>query len=194
MTPNSFVKSHGLGNDYIVLDSENLQFELTKERIIRICDVHFGIGSDGILVKVPSKAADFGLVIYNTDASIAENCGNGLRIFSKFLHDYGYTQNTSFTVDILGRIVRCNILEFENGKVCKVQVEMGKATFTSSEIPINFHKNEFIGELLDIENQKFTATCVSIGNPHCVVIRDSLDVDELCAFAPKIQALPTFPQ
>ncbi len=92
MKTNMFVKSHGLGNDYIVLDSEQLDFELTPERIKRICDVHFGIGSDGILVKVPSSIADFGLLIYNTDGSLAENCGNGLRIFSKFLVDYKYTK------------------------------------------------------------------------------------------------------
>ena len=83
---NFFVKSHGLGNDYIVLNSKKLDLEITPERTKIICDVHFGIGSDGILLKVPGKGADFGLRILNPDGSEAEKSGNGLRIFSKYLY------------------------------------------------------------------------------------------------------------
>jgi len=193
METNMFVKSHGLGNDYIVLDSEHLDFELTNERVVRICDIHFGIGSDGILVKVPSLIADFGLLIYNTDASLAENCGNGLRIFSKFLVDYGFTNKSHFTVDIMGRLIHCTIVEKKAGRVSKVQVEMGKANFKSPEIPILFSKPECIHETLIVDNKEFTVNCVSVGNPHCVVFRDTLDYEELCTYAPKIQALPMFP-
>ena len=100
METNFYVKSHGLGNCYIVIDFDNINFELTDMVVKRICDLHFGVGSNGILVKVPSNIADFGLKIFNTDASIAENCGNGLRIFSKYLHDYGYLSSDTFTVDI----------------------------------------------------------------------------------------------
>ncbi|MFO7868925.1 MAG: diaminopimelate epimerase [Bacteroidales bacterium] len=192
MKQNSFVKSHGLGNDYIVLDAENLNFKLTDERIHRMCDVHFGIGSDGILLKVPSDTADFGLRIYNTDASLAENCGNGLRIFSKFLVDYGYTDSSLFTVDILGRLIHCEILEKQHGRVSKVRVEMGKASFVSSEIPVEFSKEECVNETLRIDNQDFAITCVSVGNPHCVVLRENLDIDELLHFGPKIQQQPMF--
>ena len=193
MTPNSFVKSHGLGNDYIVLDSENIDFELTPERVIRICDVHFGIGSDGILLKLPSKIADFGLRIYNTDASLAENCGNGLRIFSKYLVDYGFATDSSFTVDIMGRLIHCEILEKKDGRVSKVRVEMGKANFTSSEIPILFEKPECVQEGITVADTKFTISCVSVGNPHCVVFQNALSVDDLLTYAPLIQKLPMFP-
>jgi diaminopimelate epimerase len=192
MKQNSFVKSHGLGNDYIVLDAENLNFKLTDELIQRMCDVHFGIGSDGILLKVPSDIADFGLRIYNTDASLAENCGNGLRIFSKFLVDYGYTNSSTFSVDILGRLIHCEILEKQDGRVSKVRVEMGKANFVSTEIPIDFSKDECVNETLSIDRQNFSVTCVSVGNPHCVVLRENLDIDELMHFGPKIQQQAMF--
>ncbi|OQA94264.1 MAG: Diaminopimelate epimerase [Bacteroidetes bacterium ADurb.Bin217] len=193
MQVNSFVKSHGLGNDYIVLDAACINFELNPHIIRTICDVHFGIGSDGILVKVPSKIADFGLMIYNTDASVAENCGNGLRIFSKFLFDYGYVSNYSFTVDILGRLIRCEIIETKENKATKVRVDMGKANFTASEIPVTFNKPECVNELLQFGDAQFTINCVSIGNPHCVVFRDELVQDELLTYGPIIETHPMFP-
>lgn len=193
MQQNSFVKSHGLGNDYIVIDSENINFELTEKAVVRICDEHFGIGSDGILLKVPSDIADFGLLIYNPDASKAENCGNGLRIFSKFLHDYGFLNSNSFTVDIMGRLIHSEILEVKNKKASKVRVEMGKATFKAVEVPIAFDKEECINETLKVGGKNFTANCVSMGNPHCVVLMNNLDIDELMEYAPQIQALPMFP-
>lgn len=193
MTTNTFIKSHGLGNDYIVLDSDNIDFELTPKAIIRICDEHFGIGSDGILLKVDSDIADFGLRIFNPDASEAENCGNGLRIFSKFLHDYGYLESDKFTVDILGRLINAEIIEKRNGRASVVRVDMGKANFVANEVPIIFDKPECVGEILEAGGEQFKATCVSMGNPHCVVLVDELDVDYLLKYGPQIQALSMFP-
>ena len=89
---NFFVKSHGLGNDYFVLNEAELSFSLNGKNIQLLCDVHYGIGSDGILLKVPSTKADFGLKIYNPDGSEAEKSGNGLRIFAKYLYDYNHGQ------------------------------------------------------------------------------------------------------
>ncbi|MDR2963451.1 MAG: diaminopimelate epimerase [Bacteroidales bacterium] len=194
MQTNFFVKSHGLGNDYIVLDAENLSFSLSPELITRLCDVHFGIGSDGILLKVPSEIADFGLRIYNTDASLAENCGNGLRIFSKFLFDYQYTSSKKFTVDIMGRVVNCEIVELFDDKVAKVQVDMGKANFRCSEIPVVFAKEECVNETLSFGDREFPVTCVSMGNPHCVVLRGELNMNEVLTYGTLIETNPMFPQ
>ena len=194
MQKNTFVKTHGLGNDYIVFDSDNIDFELSDKAIVRICDEHFGIGSDGILLKVDSEIADFGLRIFNPDASEAENCGNGLRIFSKFLHDYDYLSSDKFTVDIRGRLIHCEILEKKNERASLVRVEMGKATFVSEEVPLLFDKDECVAEQITVGGKEFTINCVSMGNPHCVVLKDELDVDELMTYAPQIQALPMFPQ
>ena len=194
METNFFVKSHGLGNCYIVIDSDKIDFELTDERVIRICDLHFGAGSNGILLKVPSKIADFGLKIYNTDASIAENCGNGLRIFSKFLHDYGYLSSDKFTVDILGRLIHCEILEKNAaGKAIKVRVDMGKANFVAKQVPVNFPKEECINEPVTFGGKEFRINCVSVGNPHCVVFRDELNQEELLKYGPIIETDKMFP-
>ncbi|MBQ3676707.1 MAG: diaminopimelate epimerase [Bacteroidales bacterium] len=194
METNFFVKSHGLGNCYIVIDSDKIDFELTDERVIRICDLHFGVGSNGILLKVPSKIADFGLKIYNTDASIAENCGNGLRIFSKFLHDYGYLTSDKFTVDILGRLIHCEILEKNAaGKAIKVRVDMGKANFVAKQVPVNFPKEECVNEPVTFGGKEFRINCVSVGNPHCVVFRDELNQEELLKYGPIIETDKMFP-
>src|SRR5271157_3683859 len=96
---NGFVKSHGLGNEYIVFDSSSITFSINEKSIKKLCNIHFGIGSDGILLLTPSQKADFGFHIYNPDASEAEKSGNGLRIFAKFLYDYGYTGNKQFTIE-----------------------------------------------------------------------------------------------
>src|SRR3989304_5566814 len=116
METNYFVKSHGLGNEYIVLDEKNINFKLSTNAIKRICNVHFGIGSDGILLKVDSKKADFGLKIYNPDGSEAEKSGNGLRIYCKYLYDYGFARNRFFTVETPGGIVMASIVEEASGK------------------------------------------------------------------------------
>lgn len=194
MEKNFYVKSHGLGNCYIVIDSDAIDFELTDERVIRICDLHFGIGSNGILLKVPSTIADFGLKIFNTDASIAENCGNGLRIFSKFLHDYGYLSSDTFTVDVLGRLIHCEILEKNaDGKATKVRVDMGKANFVAKEVPVKFSKEECVNEPVVFGGKEFRINCVSVGNPHCVVFRDELNQEELLKYGPIIETDAMFP-
>lgn len=194
METNFYVKSHGLGNCYIVIDGDKIDFDLTDEVVKRICDLHFGVGSNGILLKVPSKIADFGLKIYNTDASIAENCGNGLRIFSKFLHDYDYLAADKFTVDILGRLIHCEILEKNAaGKAIKVRVDMGKANFIAKNVPVNFSKEECINEPVTFGGKEFRINCVSVGNPHCVVFRDELNQEELLKYGPIIETDKMFP-
>lgn len=193
MERNFFVKSHGLGNEYISLDQENIDFELTHERIVKLCDVHFGIGTDGILLKVPGRNADFGLRIFNPDGSEAEKSGNGLRIFSKYLYDYGFTTNNEFTVETPGGIVNANVIEKCNGKAFMIRVDMGKANFRSREIPVNWSKEECFNEPLIIEDKTFMIHCVSVGNPHCVVLRDDLDEKEIRYYGPKIENHPMFP-
>jgi len=106
---NKFVKSHGLGNDYIVLDRSNISFELNPDVIKLICHRNYGIGSDGILLLVPSNKADFGLKIFNPDGSSAEKSGNGLRIFAKFLYEHGHTKKELFNIDTPGGIVTAEL-------------------------------------------------------------------------------------
>jgi diaminopimelate epimerase len=193
MEKNSFVKSHGLGNEYIVLDDSNIDFELTKQAIRRLCNIHFGIGSDGVLLKVNSDKADFGLRIFNPDASEAEKSGNGLRIFCKYLFDYHFTNNRIFTVETLGGIVKAEIIEMENAKARMISVDMGKAIFRSKDIPVNSEKEEYIGEKIKAGDTDFEVNCVSVGNPHCVVIKNELIEEEIKKYGPLLENHAMFP-
>ena len=193
MDKNFFVKTHGLGNEYIVLDSENINFELSNPIIERICNVHFGIGSDGILLKAPSSKADFKLRIFNPDGSEAEKSGNGLRIFSKYLYDYKFAKTKTFTIETLGGIVTSHVVEERNGKALVIKVDMGKANFIAAEIPVKWPGEECFGETLEIKGRKFLMHCVSVGNPHCVILMDHLDEAEIKEFGSLIENHTMFP-
>ncbi len=194
MEQNFFVKSHGLGNEYVVLDEDNITFPLSQEAIKTICNVHFGIGSDGILLKTDSKVADFGLRIFNPDGSEAEKSGNGLRIFCKYLYDYGFTNGkTEFTVETKGGIVRAKIEKIENGRAKVITIDMGKATFNPKEIPVNVDADEVIDYPLELDGKTFLMNCVSVGNPHCVIVVDELDEETVKTYGPKIENHPIFP-
>ncbi|MDD5572105.1 MAG: diaminopimelate epimerase [Bacteroidales bacterium] len=190
---NFFVKSQGIGNAYIVLNSDDVDFKLTSERIIKICSLQYGIGSDGILLKVPSVKADFGLQIFNPDGSEAEKSGNGLRIFSKYLHDYKFSSKKEFTIETKGGIIKAWITAENKGKASQVKVELGKAVFEASQIPVNFSKKECFGENLEAGDKNYVVHCVSVGNPHCVVIKDTLDENEIKKYGTLIENHPMFP-
>jgi diaminopimelate epimerase len=193
MNENYFVKTHALGNEYLVFNEEKINFKLTPKAIQRMCNVNFGIGSDGILLKVPSNKADFGLRIFNPDGSEAEKSGNGLRIFCKYIYDYGFTHNKMFSVETKGGIVKAKIIEISNGKAKIISVEMGKANFHSKEIPTRFNQSEVIGEKLNIQDKEYEINCVSVGNPHCVILKNELNIEELKQYGHLIETNNYFP-
>jgi diaminopimelate epimerase len=193
MEKNSFVKMHGLGNEYIVLDSGNIDFKLTGNAIRRLCNIHFGIGTDGIVLKVPSKKADFGFRVYNPDGSEAEKSGNGLRIFCKYLFDYGFAKKRQFSVETLTDIVYADITEVQEGKAAQIKVDMGKAIFVSRNIPVDSDQPEFIGQIIKAGDREFEVNCVSVGNPHCVVVKEELNEEEIRKYGPLLENHPLFP-
>ncbi len=193
LTVNEFVKSHGLGNDYIVMDGDRLSIPLSTKTIQTICDYHFGVGSDGILLKTPATDADFGVRIFNPDGSEAEKSGNGIRILAKFLYDHGYAARPDFTIATLGGRVNVRLL-LDGKRVRTITADMGRATFVSTEIPVTGPRREVIREPLDVDGERLVVTCVSVGNPHCVVLTDSLDVDRVKRLGPKIENHPSFPR
>ena len=190
---NFFVKSHGLGNDYFTLNEAELSFSLNEKNIQMLCDVHYGIGSDGILLKVPSSKADFGLKIYNPDGSEAEKSGNGLRIFAKYLYDYGHTSGKKFTIETLGGLVTAEISQETNGKANQVKVDMGKAIFNSHQVPVLSDESECLDHPLNIIDETYLINCVSVGNPHCVILRDRLSKAEILKHGSEIENHPLFP-
>ena len=193
MERNSFVKMHGLGNEYIVLDSTNIDFKLTEQAIKRLCNIHFGIGSDGIVMYVPSSKADFGFRVYNPDGSEAEKSGNGLRILCKYLYDYGYAKSRKFSIETLSDMVYAEVVEEMNGKASLIRVDMGKAIFNSHDIPVDSDIPEFIGQKIKVGDKEFEVNCVSVGNPHCVIIKQELNEDEIRKYGPLIENHPLFP-
>jgi len=174
-----YVKSHGLGNDYIVIDPAKVPFAVTPEAVRLICDRHRGVGSDGVLLVSPATDADFGLRIFNPDGSEAEKSGNGVRIFAKFLREHGYTDRDRFTLQTPGGLVTC-ALEHEDGRVAQVAVDMGKARFD----PL---------DAIEVDGRRFEVTAVSIGNPHCVIVVPDLTKIDVHALGPKIETHPAFP-
>ncbi len=189
---NGFVKSHALGNDYIVLDPATLTFPLTERTIRLICDRHQGVGSDGILALWPSGRANFGVRIFNPDGSEAEKSGNGLRIFSRFLYEHGLVTEPAFTVETLGGIVGVS-LHLQDGRVQRITVEMGTATFLSERIPVLGPPREVVDEEIQVDNQSVRITAVSVGNPHCVVFVSDLDQIDLHGLGPRLERHSLFP-
>jgi len=190
---NFFVKSHGLGNDYFVLDQAGISFQLNEKNIQLLCDVHYGIGSDGILLKVASSKADFGLKIYNPDGSEAEKSGNGLRIFAKYLYDYGHTSGKKFTIETLGGVVTAEVSRETSGKANQVKVDMGKAIFKSHQVPVICDEPECFDHPLNIVDETYLINCVSVGNPHCVILTNKLSKAEILKHGSEIENHPLFP-
>jgi diaminopimelate epimerase len=193
MRKNRFVKMHGLGNEYIVLDSSDLDFDLTTRAIKRLCNINYGIGSDGIVLKVPSDKADFGFRVYNPDGSEAEKSGNGLRIFCKYIFDYGFSEKEQFSVETLTDIVHADIIEKRKNKAYLIKIDMGKAIFSPADIPVASDRAEFIAEKIQAGDREFEVNCVSVGNPHCVIIKQDLDEEEIRKYGPLIENHPLFP-
>jgi len=190
-----FTKGHGLGNDYIVIDEADLPRPLDTRAIERVCDRNWGVGSDGILLKVPSARADFGLRIFNPDGSEAEKSGNGLRIFAKYLWDHGHARGRpTFRIDTKGGVVECTC-HVRDGRMSFVTVEMGRASFRSAAIPMTGPDRDAVAVPLELpDGSKVTATVVSVGNPHCVVFVDRLDEGEVRRVGPMLERHPAFPQ
>lgn len=185
-----FYKYHGLGNDYIVIDPEEFTAPLTPASIRTICHRNFGVGSDGILLG-PIRTADspFFLRIFNPDGSEAEKSGNGLRIFSRYLWDKKKIDHRPVDILTQGGMVRSTVLD--NGR--SVTVDMGKVSFDSVEIPVAGPRRMVLNEPIEVGGQKLIFCAATIGNPHCVILRDTLSVLEARTLGPLIETHPLFP-
>jgi diaminopimelate epimerase len=199
LSKNQFVRSHGLGNDYLVMDPATLSFQLTPPNIVRVCNRNTGVGSDGILALEKSDSSLARLRIYNPDGSEAEKSGNGLRIFCKFLFEHGYTEKTYFEIETAGGKVQAQ-LHLVVGKAAAVTVDMGKAVFEAGKIPVNVPNGE--AEVIDklipplkSGRDGLKINCVSMGNPHCVVFAENIDQAETMAheYGPLLETHPLFP-
>ncbi len=183
-------KYHGLGNDYLIYDPQQNGLPLTPARIRLICDRNFGAGSDGILYGPVLDGGRIVVKIYNPDGGEAEKSGNGVRIFSKYLKDAGYVHDRRFVLSTLGGDVDVEYLN-ESGDVLKAL--MGKTTYRSIEIPVAGEDREVIDESMTFDGKAYRVTCLSIGNPHCVIPMEEVTKEKACALGPYVEHAPQFP-
>lgn len=187
-----FTKMQGCGNDFIIVDYDEFQkFDIQmSELAIKLCDRHFGIGADGLIIPNTSvEDADIGWFFYNSDGSTAQMCGNGMRCFAKYVYDKGLVNKREFTVKTLAGIMKPEILE--NGEV---KVNMSKPILNSEKIP--FIPNHNLNYKISVKDRIFTGNAVSMGNPHFVIFVD--DDEDLLSLAkeygPEIEKSAEFPE
>lgn len=170
-----FTKMHGCGNDYIYVDGskEQIPAEDKPELVKRLSDRHFGIGGDGVIFINPSKEADFEMEMYNMDGTRAEMCGNGIRCVAKYVHDKGLTDQRNISIVSCGKVKYLE-LNVENGKVSTVKVNMGSPILRASDIPVVADSEEVIAERIEVGEEIYEMTCVSMGNPHAVVFLEDV--------------------
>ncbi len=184
-----FSKYHALGNDYLVLDPDDA--DLPSEREIRvICHRNFGLGSDGILYgPLPSERAAFGLRILNPDGSEAEKSGNGLRIFAKYLFEPDRAGTDPFTVETPGGVVSCQVHQNDG----RIEVEMGRVSFHSDQIPVAGPPREVLDEEIDVAGTMHRYSAATIGNPHCVLVMDGISSELAHRLGAALETHPNFP-
>ena len=176
-----FTKMHGTGNDYVYVNLFTETVEDPSALAIRVSDRHFGIGSDGLILVAPSEMADCRMIMYNADGSEGAMCGNGIRCVAKYAYEHGIVHSDKITVETKSGIKSLN-LTIENDKVTYVEVNMGQAILKPADIPVAAEGECFVGQPLVVDGTEYKVTCVSMGNPHCVVFTtgiDELDLEKI---------------
>ncbi|PSB43590.1 diaminopimelate epimerase [Cyanosarcina cf. burmensis CCALA 770] len=185
-----FYKYHALGNDYIVIDPNVVNFTINENAIKLICDRNFGIGSDGILYGPILVGEKIELRIFNPDGSEAEKSGNGIRIFSRYLVDAQYIKTNEFSLTTLGGEVAVEIL---NPEATLIKVDMGTVTFQSELIPVAGSPRQMVDTELQVDGVSLKVTCLSIGNPHCIIPIAQVSRELAVTLGSKIENHPIFP-
>lgn len=189
-----FTKMHGIGNDYVYINCFEEEIEDPAQLAPIISDRHFGVGSDGLILILPSIVADCKMRIFNADGSEAQMCGNGVRCVAKYVYDHKITQKNPLTVETLSGNKAIQLFT-ENGKVSKARVTMGKPRLTRSEIPMLGKETQVIDEILTIDKDvSFRITCISMGNPHCVIFVDNFDKVAIQKYGQEIERHQVFPE
>lgn len=188
-----FTKMQGIGNDYVYVNCFEEKVG-DPEKVSRIVsDRRFGIGSDGLVLIMPSEKADFRMRIFNADGSEAMMCGNATRCIGKYVYDNGMTGKTEITLETNSGIKYLTLYP-EKGRVKTVNVDMGKAILAPSEIPMNAQGDSFIGGKMTVAGEEYAVTGVSMGNPHAVVFRENIDSLDLERIGPMFENHPMFPK
>lgn len=190
-----FTKMHGAGNDYVYINGFEEQVDDPVALAKKISDRNFGIGSDGLILILPSECADVKMRMFNSDGSEAEMCGNGIRCVAKYAYDHGLVKGLQIEVETGNGILPLQLFVGTTGLVEQVQVNMGVPKLTRGALPMTGPADEQIVSVpLAVADQQFAITCVSMGNPHCVIFVDDVETFPLSEIGPLIEKHPYFPR
>jgi diaminopimelate epimerase len=189
-----FWKMHGLGNDYIIIDNRDAKIGDAEaaELALKLCRRRFSVGADGVLFVSNSAVADVKMRIFNVDGSEAEMCGNGIRCFAKYCYENGIARKNEAVVETLAGTKRA-WLTVENGLVVSVMVDMGVPALERSKIPM-LGEGTCVNQNLKVNGETYKVTCLSVGNPHCVVFVDNVDDFPVQRVGSKIETHRLFPK
>lgn len=188
-----FTKMHGCGNDYIYFNCFDTPVDNPEELAIRLSDRHKGIGGDGVILVCPSDIADAKMRMFNLDGSEGKMCGNGIRCVAKFVYDNNICRKSELKIETLSGIKTCTVHE-KNGEAEAVTVDMGRAVLNPAEIPVALSGADVINRETDLAGGRHNITCVSMGNPHCVIFGGDPDELELEKIGPQFEHDRLFPE
>ena len=189
-----FSKWHGQGNDFVIVNGFQEKLNDYRQAAIAVCDRHFGIGADGLVILLPAATADadFKIRIFNSDGSEAEMCGNATRCIARYVYENGLSEKTSLTLETLAGYIKPEIV-FEAGQIKTICVDMGVPRLQRNEIPMAGPDDlQAVNIPLEAAGRTYGITCVSMGNPHCVIFVDDITAVDLSAIGPVIETHSLF--
>jgi diaminopimelate epimerase len=187
-----FVKAHGTGNDFVVIEDLGDQHELSAAFVRTVCDRHFGVGGDGLIRIAPGSRAPYFMDYRNADGSVAEMCGNGVRVVGKYLADRGYVAG-AFDLETRAGTKHLELHAADNGSIDRVTVDMGAPSFDRADLPM-LGEGTALEEALEVQGGRtVVGTCLSMGNPHVVVFVDDVDAAPVTSLGPLLETHPAFP-
>lgn len=188
-----FTKMHGLGNDYVCINCFRERVEDPPGFARTLCDRHYGIGADGLILICPSKVSDFKMEIYNSDGSVAGMCGNGIRCLGKYVYDYGLTGKETLSIETKSGIRNMH-LQIRDGKACGAMVDMGVPRLNAHSIPILSEKDLVINDPIEVQEKNYRMTGISMGNPHAVIFSEEINGIPLEETGRELEFHPRFPE
>ena len=190
-----FTKMQGAGNDYVYVNCFEETVSDPHQTAIQVSNRNFGIGSDGLILIMPSEVADVRMRMFNSDGSESEMCGNGIRCVAKYAYDHGIVSKTEISAETGAGILTLQLRPGANGKIAKVRVNMGPPRLTRAEIPMTGDpETRVVSEELTVLDKTFKITCASMGNPHCVICVDDVANFPVTTYGPLIENSPLFPR
>jgi diaminopimelate epimerase len=191
-----FIKTHGLGNDFVLVDAlyQDFKYSPGLEELARIvCERHTGIGADGLVLILPSETADARMRFFNPDGSEAQMCGNAIRCVARYLYERALVSKTVIRVETLAGIMKPEVI-LEGGQISGIRVDMGEPRLERSQIPMAGPPGQVIGESLFLDGHVYTITALSMGNPHCVIFVQNVEQVQMEQIGPRLETHPAFPE